>query len=232
MGQIKGKWALVTGASRGIGSQAAVGLAGLGCNVIVHGRRLVHTEGILHRVRELGVDAMAVEGEFAESSQIDRMVDRIKGELGGVDILYNNAAVMNPWKEICEISIHEWERLFRINLFAVIQLCNAFVPMMRERGWGRVVNVSSGMERTPHLSPYACSKWALDKYTDDLAAELKDTNVLVNGLDPGWIKTDLGGSQADYELDTVLPGLLVPVLLEPGDPTGRKYKAQDFKYLK
>ena len=111
----------------------------------------------------------------------------------------------------------------------MVQFCSAFIPIMVKRNWGRVVNVSSGIKDTPQLSPYSVSKAAVDKYTKDLAAELKNTNVLVNMLDPGWLKTDMGGENAEHEVETVLPGALVPVLLENFGPSGVFYQAQDFR---
>lgn len=138
---------------------------------------------------------------------------------------------MNAWKPIWEITITEWQETFQVNLFAMVALCNAFAPEMRERGYGRIINLTSGIKDTPNLAPYSVSKAAVDKYTRDLAAELRETNVLVNHLDPGWLKTDLGGPDADHEVTTVLPGALVPALLEDHGPSGRLYAAQDFKYL-
>jgi NAD(P)-dependent dehydrogenase (short-subunit alcohol dehydrogenase family) len=148
-----------------------------------------------------------------------------------VDILYNNAAIMNVWKPIWEISQDEWQQCFQVNLFAMVALCNAFAPEMKKRGYGRIINVSSGIKDIPQLAPYSVTKAAVDKYSRDLAAELKGTNVLVNYLDPGWLKTDLGGPNADHEVETVLPGALVPALLEDNGPSGRLYAAQDYKYL-
>jgi 3-oxoacyl-[acyl-carrier protein] reductase len=81
------------------------------------------------------------------------------------------------------------------------------------------------------LVPYSVSKAAVDKFTCDLAAELRGTNVLVNYLDPGWLKTDLGGPNADNAVETVLPGALVPALLEDNGPTGQFFAAQDYKVL-
>ena len=151
---------------------------------------------------------------------------------GAVDILYNNAAIQNPWKEIWDIPMQEWLETFQINLFAMIQLCNAFAPGMRDRGFGRIINLTSGIRDTPQLAPYSVSKAAVDKYTRDLAAELRGTNVLVNTLDPGWLKTDMGGDQAPGEVASVLPGALVPALLPDFGPSGRPYAAQDYTTLK
>src|SRR5512136_1108183 len=111
----------------------------------------------------------------------------------------------------------------------MIQLCNAFAPEMKRRGYGRIVNLTSGIKDIPQLAPYSVSKAAVDKYTRDLAAELKGTNVLVNYLDPGWLKTDMGGSNAPGEVESVLPGALLPALLDDHGPSGQFYAAQEHR---
>jgi NAD(P)-dependent dehydrogenase (short-subunit alcohol dehydrogenase family) len=113
----------------------------------------------------------------------------------------------------------------------MIALCNAFAPEMKNRGYGRIINLTSGIKDVPQLAPYSVSKAAVDKYTRDLAAELKETNVLVNTLDPGWLKTDMGGPNAMYGVETVLPGALVPALLDDFGPSGRFYAAQDYRMM-
>jgi len=100
---------------------------------------------------------------------------------------------------------------------------------MRERGWGRVVNLTSRIDKTPQLAAYGASKWAVDKFTDDLAAELKGTGVLVSSLDPGWLRTDMGGAQAPNDPAAVLPGALVPVLLPDDAPGGQFFRAQEHR---
>lgn len=232
MDTINGKWALVTGASRGIGRTVALGLAQEGCNVVIHARSKAHTDATLQEVLNLGVEAFSTCADLGDSQQLDEMIDQIIEQIGGVDILYNNAAIMNPQNEVHEIPATDWQTVFSVNVFAPVRLCAAFIPIMKERGYGRVVNVSSGIDKTPQLAPYAASKWAIDKLTDDFAADLKGTNVLVNAIDPGWIKTDMGGENADFEIDSVLPGMLVPVLFQKGGPAGRKFQAQDFACLK
>jgi 3-oxoacyl-[acyl-carrier protein] reductase len=82
-----------------------------------------------------------------------------------VDILYNNAAIQNPWNSIWEITIAEWLAAFQVNLFAMTSLCNAFGPGMIRRGIGRISNLTSGIQDTPSLAPYSVSKAAVDKYT-------------------------------------------------------------------
>lgn len=231
MRTLKGKWALVTGSSRGVGQQIAMGLAERGCNVIVHGRRVANASETLDILAGYPVEVRAVGGELDAPEGVRKIIDAVEADPGRVDILYNNAAIQNPWKEIWEITHAEWLETFQINFFAIVQLCNAFAPAMKERGYGRIVNLTSGIRDTPQLAPYSVSKAAVDKYTRDLAAELKGTNVLVNTLDPGWLKTDMGGPQAPGEVESVLPGALVPALLDDHGPSGRFYAAQDYRML-
>lgn len=225
------KWALVTGSSRGVGQQIVLGLAQRKCNVIVHGRDIEHLQNTLNLLEPLGVQVHAVAGDLATAAGVQVLIDGVQQGPGHVDILYNNAAIQNAWKPIWDITMDEWFHSFQINLFAMIALCNAFAPPMRQRGYGRIINLTSGIKDVPNLAPYSVSKAAVDKYTRDLAAELRGTNVLVNTLDPGWLRTDMGGPNAEGEPESVLPGALVPALLEDHGPSGRLFAAQDFKYL-
>jgi NAD(P)-dependent dehydrogenase (short-subunit alcohol dehydrogenase family) len=157
------------------------------------------------------------------------VIDGVRSGPGHVDILYNNAAVMNAWKPVWEVTADEWLDIFRVNLLPMIALCNAFGPGMKRRGYGRIINLSSGIRDTPNLAPYSVSKAAVDKYTRDLAAELSGSNVLVNYLDPGWLQTDMGGENAHYPVEAVLPGALVPALLDDNGPSGQLFAAQDYR---
>jgi NAD(P)-dependent dehydrogenase (short-subunit alcohol dehydrogenase family) len=225
------KWALVTGSSRGIGQQIALGLAKQQCNVIIHGRRESNLKDTHKLLSDLKVQVHATWGDLADPAGVQAVIEGVKAGPGYVDILYNNAAIQNQYKPIWEITQEEWEYTFQVNLWAIIQLCNAFAPGMKQRGYGRIINLTSGIQDIPNLAPYSVSKAAVDKYSRDLAAELKDTNVLVNFLDPGWLTTDMGGPNAMFGVETVLPGALVPALLEDNGPSGRFFAAQDFKYL-
>jgi NAD(P)-dependent dehydrogenase (short-subunit alcohol dehydrogenase family) len=172
-----------------------------------------------------------VAGELGKTQDLQSIIQRIKEGIGAIDILYNNAAIQGNWKPIWDFTEIEWLETFRVNLFAMITLCNAFAPRMKERGYGRIINLTSGIKDIPQLAPYSVSKAAVDKYSRDLAAELCGTNVLVNYLDPGWLRTDMGGPNAENAIESVLPGALVPALLEDHGPTGRFYAAQDYKDL-
>jgi 3-oxoacyl-[acyl-carrier protein] reductase len=229
MKSLENKWSLITGSTRGIGQQIVLGLAQHKCNVIVHGRTKEHTTETVEQLKAYGIRTYVVAGDLETEKAVSSIVNQVKAGPGVVDVLYNNAAIQNRWKPIWEISPKEWLQTFQINLFALVELCNAFAPEMKQRGFGRIINLSSGIKDIPQLAPYSVSKAAVDKYTRDLAAELRGTNVLVNGLDPGWLKTDLGGPQAPNNVDVVLPGALVPALLEDHGPSGQIYTAQDYR---
>jgi len=228
---LEGKWALVTGSSRGIGQQIATGLAERKCNLVVHGRSSENTARTVELLKSHDTQVHIVSGDLSSREGVQSVIDGVHSGPGHVDILYNNAAVMSEWKPIWELSSKEWLDVFQVNLLAMIALCNAFAPEMKRRGFGRIINLSSGIKDTPNLAPYGVSKAAVDKYTLDLATELKGSNVLVNYLDPGWLKTDLGGENAMYPVEDVLPGALVPALLEDNGPSGQLFAAQDYRML-
>lgn len=230
MVSLKGRWALVTGSSRGIGRQIASGLAKQGCNLIIHGRTIEHCAKTVALLSPLGVSVRTVSGDLAQATGQQELLAGIT-QSPPIDILYNNAAIMSTWMPITEQTEEEWARTFQVNLFAVVRICAAVVPGMKKRGFGRIINLTSGIRETPHLAPYGASKAAIDKYSQELAHDCKDANVLVNYLDPGWLRTDLGGPNGMFAVETVLPGALVPALLEDNGPTGRFFSAQDFKYL-
>ena len=226
MKKLAGKTALVTGSSRGVGKLVAQALAKEGCRVFAHCRSLEASEETLALVREAGVEGTAFAAELYDPAQVDRLAREVLAA-GGVDILYNNAGIMSAWTpEISGQDLSDWSRVFQVNVFAPMRLTTLLVENMKARGWGRIVNVTSGIDKTWQLAAYGASKWALDKWTDDLGAHLEGSGVIVSRMDPGWLRTDLGGPNADHAPETVLPGAMVPVLLPDGAPQARFYQAQ------
>lgn len=124
-------------------------------------------------------------------------------------------------------SWEEWMLSMKVNVFSMYSLCAAFIPGMIERDFGRVVNLTSGIKDLPELAPYSATKWAVNKLTDDLACKLKDTKVRINTLDPSWLQTDLGGVNADHQVNAVLPGALAPALIDDDGPNGQFFSAID-----
>ncbi len=227
---LKGKWALVTGASRGVGFHVSEGLAALGCNLVLHSRDPAHTRALATRIEGLGVKAVSVAGELSDQDQVDALVDGALQQAGDIDIIYNNAAIMTPWRDNpWDIPADDFRRSFEVNVIALVRICHRLVPRMLARRWGRVINVTSGIADQPQLTPYAISKAAVDKFVRDFAPHLKNSGVDMNLLDPGWLRTDLGGPKAPNDPSTVLPGALVPALTK--GVCGRLFQAQDFAGL-
>jgi len=225
---IKGKWALVTGASRGIGRQVSLGLAEYGCNVVLHSRDLSHTDSLAAELAAKGVEVRQVAAELSDAGQMDAMLTNLLAEGPAIDILYNNAAVQVGYREDwLNVPADDMRISFEVNCTALILICHRLIPGMVERGWGRIVNVTSGVRDQPQLIAYAVSKAAVDKFVVDTAGHLKDKGVLMNLLDPGWLRTDLGGPYAPGAVESVLPGALVPALIDDGS-AGELFRAQEW----
>jgi NAD(P)-dependent dehydrogenase (short-subunit alcohol dehydrogenase family) len=123
--------------------------------------------------------------------------------------------------------VGDFERSFAVNVTALIHICHNLIPGMVSRGWGRIINLTSGIKDQPELIAYSISKAAVDKFVTDTAGKLAPAGVLINLLDPGWLRTDLGGPNAPGAVESVLPGALVPALLTDGT-TGHFFRAQDY----
>ena len=225
---IRGKWALVTGASRGIGRQVCLGLSQYGCNLVLHSRDAAHTKSLATELTARGVQVRQVAGELSDPNQVDEMLTAALDTCPGIDIVYNNAAVMTPYHNDWQnIPAEDFRKSFEVNVISLIRICHCLIPGMVQRHWGRIINVTSGIKDQPELIAYAISKAAVDKFVTDTADRLKGTGVLMNLMDPGWLRTDLGGPQAPNSVESVLPGALVPALIDDGT-TGVLFRAQDY----
>ncbi len=228
MYQVKGKWALITGASRGIGYLTALFMAKQGCNLILHSRRLSHTEKVLEEVRALGVAAHAVEADLNDLDAVRKMLTRIDGLGAQVDIVLNNAGLQVAYRmEYFHTPVSDYVTSFNVNTIAPIMICYHFLPGMIARGSGRILNTTSGIRLEPQQAGYSASKAALDKVTIDLGSTVQGTDVLINLTDPGWCRTDLGGPHAPNAPESAIPGIVVGVFVDDGK-SGRFLGAQEF----
>ncbi|WP_308633979.1 SDR family NAD(P)-dependent oxidoreductase [Paenibacillus silvisoli] len=231
MFDVKGRWALITGASRGVGYQTAMFMAKQGCNLILHSRKLEHTRKAAEEARSLGVEVYCVEAELANNDEVTAMLNEIEAKEIQVDILFNNAAVQIAYrKNYWETPVEDFEKSFQINFISVATICNRLIPKMIERGYGRVINTTSGIKNEPEQAGYAASKAALDKFTKDLASRLEGTNVMLSLTDPGWCRTDLGGQHAPNAVESVIPGIAVGAFVDDRK-SGRFLHAQSFAGL-
>ena len=225
---VKGKWVLITGASRGIGYLTALFMAKHGCNLVLHSRSLEHTEKIMEEVKALGVDVYCIQAELANHHEVVRMLDKIEAKGTEIDIVFNNAAVQVPYQtDYWKTPVEDLDLSFRINFIAVTTICYRLIPKMIERGFGRVINTTSGIKNQPEQAGYSASKAALDKFTNDLGTKLEGTDVLINLTDPGWVRTDLGGPRAPNPPENSMPGAVVAAFVDD-KKSSRLFNATDY----
>lgn len=228
MTDVKGRWAFVTGAARGIGRGAALFLAERGCNLILHGRTAEHCKDVLAEAKALGVEAHAVGAEFSDLAQVEAMLAEIDALGVRVDIVLNNAGIQVAYRtEYLKTPAEDYEKSFRINTIAPMMIMYHFLPLMEKNGFGRIVNTTSGIRLEPEQAGYSASKAALDKVTMDLASKYDGTDVCINITDPGWCRTDLGGPNAPNAPESSLPGVVVGAFIDDRR-SGRNFAAGYF----
>lgn len=228
MTNVKGKWALITGASRGVGYHIAIFMAQQGCNLVLHSRSISHTEKVLGEVKALGVKAYAVQAELSDIAAVNRMLEEIAEKETQIDILFNDAAVQIAYRhEYFKTPVEDFTQSFIINTITPAVICYRLLPKMIERGFGRIINTTSGIKNEPEQAGYSASKAALDKFTMDLSSRLEGTNVIMNLADPGWCRTDLGGPHAPNAVESSIPGMVVGAFVDD-KKSGRFFHAQDY----
>lgn len=188
-----GHTALVTGGSRGIGAAIVRSLADAGAAVAVNYReRASEANTLVKAIGEAGGRAIAIPADVSQSDAVDRMVQRVKSDLGPIDILINNAGIAIT-RGIEDLSETDFDQTIAVNLKSVFLCTQAVLPMMRSKGWGRIVNISSGAARGagsigPH---YNASKAGIEGLTRGYAARLVKEGITVNAVAPSLIETDM-----------------------------------------
>ena len=193
---LSGKCALVTGGGRGLGRTIAFALAQAGANVAVASRNEEACAGVASEIaKATGRVAVSSKLDVAEKSSVQEAVRFTKEKLGSIDILVNNSGT--GWAApLEEMPLDKWEMTVRVNLTGTFLMCQSVVPLMKERRWGRIINVSSvaGTRGTPpfmQASGYAASKGGMISLTRDLAVKLAEYNIVVNAIAPSFFPTDL-----------------------------------------
>jgi 3-oxoacyl-[acyl-carrier protein] reductase len=228
--QLEGRVAVVTGAGRGIGRAAAAALAKEGADVALVARSSPQLAEAAGDVGAVGGCALEIRADVGAPGVAALVCRRVVSELGPVDILVNNAAVVWPLEPTWRLDSEDWIAALQINLVGVLRLTRAALPEMVERGWGRIVNVSSGVVDFPGdmvgANAYVTSKAALEGHTLNLAAELAGTGVTANVLRPGMVNTAMQAwirEQPTERVGTALHDWFVQMqesgmLLEPAEP--------------
>src|ERR687892_133364 len=220
----KKKIALVTGGNRGIGFETCRQLAQLGLTVILSARDISKGEKAARQLSDRGLDVVFYQLDVSNKSHIQHTANVIKQQFGHLDILVNNAAILyDTSQSTINANLDVVNEALMTNLYGPWLLCQAFIPMMKRNGYGRIVNVSSGAGSLHYMEggtpAYSISKVALNALTRKLAAELKETDILVNSVDPGWVATDMGG-HGGRPVEEGAKGIVWAATLPANGPSG------------
>jgi NAD(P)-dependent dehydrogenase (short-subunit alcohol dehydrogenase family) len=192
------KIALVTGGNRGIGFETCRQLSQLGLTVLMTSRDPKKGEAATKLLRDEGLDVVFCQLDVSDKDSIRHVFGITEQQFGRLDVLVNNAAILyDTFQSAIGADLEVVGKALTTNLYGPWLLCQAFIPLMKRSGYGRIVNVSSGAGSLHYMEggtpAYGISKVALNALTRKLDSELKGTNILVNSVDPGWVATDMGG---------------------------------------
>ena len=225
---LKGKRVLITGASRGLGRLAAKLMAEQGCNLILQSRSLEHTASLEEEVKAMGLECDSFAADLNDIPSVMKMLSDIDAAGLDVDVILNNAGLQIAYRPDYFVTPPEdFAVSFNVNTIAPAMICYHYLPRMLEKGFGRIVNTTSGIDKEPEQAGYSAAKAALDKITKDMASRLGGTGVTMNLTDPGWCRTDLGGPNAPNAPESAVPGIVVGAFVD-NDVNGRIFRAQEF----
>ena len=216
---LEGKTALVTGSSRGIGRAIAVRLGEEGANVIVNFRsRDKEASEVVAQIRALGRKAVSCRADVSRFEEVDAMVREATAALGPIDVLVNNATI-HRGRRVEKLPLEDWDLVIRSCLYGAFHCTRCVVPSMKERKWGRIVNISSsvGERGYPGDSAYGAAKAGLLGFTKSLARELARDGVTVTAVIPGFVLTEMTGSLSPQNIELIKAGIPLGKLCQPED---------------
>lgn len=233
----KGRVALITGANKGLGLETARQLGRMGATVLVGARDEARGREATKALQSEKIDAKFVPLDVTDASSVANAAKFVAQEFGRLDILINNAGIALTSSDgpASTTTPDIFRRTFDVNVFGVVSVTQAMLPLLRKSTAGRIVNLSSILgsiaEHADPNSPiyamkfaaYDTSKAALNMYTNHLAIELRGTPIKVNAAHPGWVKTDMGGPEAPMNLDDGVKTGLALATLDADGPTGGFY---------
>lgn len=204
---LKGKKAIITGGGRGLGKAVALALAGEGVAVGITGRNEETLKNTVAEIRKLGVEAAYAVFNVGDENAVKQGIDALANQLGGVDILINNAGI-GDFGTIADMPSEKWEQVIQTNLFGVYYAAKAVYPYLKEKGAGDVVNVAStaGLKGGGNMSAYAASKAAVISLSQSMMSEWRKDNIRVITLTPSTIASDMSinGGLTDGNPENVL----------------------------
>ncbi len=215
--KMKNKWSFITGSSRGLGRLLALYIADQGCNVILHARKLESTVDIEKELQAKGVKTIRVACELTDLDAVKTMLQTIDSYELDVDYVFNNAGYQVGYRnDYLNTPIEDFETSFLINTTAPMLITYHFLKKMMDKGYGRIINTTSGIQDQPEQAGYSASKAALNKVSYDLGTKLNDLDVCINLVDPGWCQTDLGSMEAPNAPESALPGIALGAFVPRG----------------
>jgi NAD(P)-dependent dehydrogenase (short-subunit alcohol dehydrogenase family) len=227
-----GRVALVSGGNRGIGLDVVRQLGERGITVVLGSRDLERGEKIAAELEAKGLRVVPKQLDVRDEASVARVAREVEEEFGRLDVLVNNAGITDAWRGTAEDADFDAVKdVLETNLFGAWRLAKAVLPLMRRNGYGRIVNVSSGMGQLAdmggHSPGYRVSKTGLNALTRMLASELAGENILVNSVCPGWVRTDMGGSGARRSVEEGADTPVWLATLPDGGPSGGFFRDRE-----
>jgi 3-oxoacyl-[acyl-carrier protein] reductase len=216
---LEGRTALVTGSSRGIGRAIAVRLAEEGAKVIVNFRsRDKEAQEVVSKIQEKGGKAIACRADVSRFEEVDAMVQEATQRVGPIDILVNNATI-HRGRKVEKLPLEDWDLVIKSCLYGAFHCTRCAVPSMKERKWGRIINISSsvGERGYPGDSAYGAAKAGILGFTKSLARELARDGVTVTAVIPGFVLTEMTKSLSADNIELIKASIPVGKLCEPED---------------
>ncbi len=194
---IKGKVAIVTGGTKGIGRGIAEALVRQGANVCISARSRHEIDDTIRDLRALnGGTSTGIVADVCNYSQVKPLFELAVGEFGGLDILVNNAGI-GLFQTVEEMSPEDFRSVIETNLFGVFYCCREAIPVMKQRGGGYIINISSlaGVNAHPQMAAYNASKFGLNGFSESLMQEVRHEGIRVSYIMPGSVNTEFGGDE-------------------------------------
>ena len=225
--QLKGKVAVITGASRGLGKAFALKFAEEGAKLFLTTTNLERAQDTIKEVKAKGTEVAMVQADISIEKDCQKIADEAKKKYGKVDILINNAAIwyginITPWDQW---KVEDWERIYRVNVIGTWLVCKYIAPLMVKAGKGKIVNIASNVAQVPAAMlflPYSCGKGALYTFTHALARSLAGNGINVNAIAPGFTASEASLAQqgSDKTFEFAVSGQSMNRRGQPTDMTG------------
>src|SRR6267142_1765393 len=215
--ELEGKTAIVTGATKGIGRGIAEALARAGVNVSISARKEAEIESAVGELSELGPAGVAgVVCDVRDFDEVKALIAHTVMEFGGIDILINNAGI-GIFESVEKMSPENFRAVLETNLFGVFYCCHEAIPVMKKRGGGYIINISSlaGTNAHPQMAAYNASKFGLNGFSEALMQEVRHDGIKVSYIMPGSVNTDFGGDEtSDAKSWQLQPADIARVVLD------------------